>query len=116
VTGQPIHIHKQHVLGLYCPLSLNGGKSIKGSTETSIYDSKEGGGGGLELSAEKIKYMLLSRHQNVGQNLGLKIANRSFENMSQFEYFRTIVTNQNLIKEEFKTRLNSGFLACWLKT
>jgi hypothetical protein len=52
--------------------------------------------------------MLLSRHQNVGQNWDIKIANRSFENVSQLRYLGTTVTNQNLIQEEIKRRLNSG--------
>jgi hypothetical protein len=52
--------------------------------------------------------MLLSRHQNVGQNRDIKIANRSFENVSQFKYLGTTVTNQNFIQEEVKWRLNSG--------
>jgi hypothetical protein len=30
--------------------------------------------------------MLLSGHQNAGQNRDLKIANRSVENVSQFKY------------------------------
>jgi hypothetical protein len=33
---------------------------------------------------------------------------RSFENVSQFIYFETTVTNQNFIQEEIKRRLNSG--------
>jgi hypothetical protein len=52
--------------------------------------------------------MLLSRHQNAGQNRDVKIANRSFENVSQFKYLGTTVTSQNLIEEEIKRRLNSG--------
>jgi hypothetical protein len=52
--------------------------------------------------------MLLSRHQNAGQNRDIKIANRSFENVSQFKYLGMTVTNQNLIHEEIKRRLNSG--------
>jgi hypothetical protein len=52
--------------------------------------------------------MLLSRHQNAGQNRDIKIANGSFENVSQFKYLGTTVTNQNLIQEEIKRRLNSG--------
>jgi hypothetical protein len=38
----------------------------------------------------------------------MKIANRSFENVSQFKYLGTTVTNPNLIQEEIKRRLNSG--------
>jgi hypothetical protein len=38
--------------------------------------------------------MLLPLHQNV------KIANRSFENVSQFKYLGMTATNQNLIQEK----------------
>jgi hypothetical protein len=37
--------------------------------------------------------MLLSRHQNGGQNHDIKIADRFFENVSQFTYLGTTVTN-----------------------
>jgi hypothetical protein len=50
-------------------------------------------------NVEKTKYMLLSRHQNVGQNRDVNIANRSFENVSQFKYWGMTVTNEHLIKE-----------------
>jgi hypothetical protein len=63
---------------------------------------------GLEINVDKTKYMLLSRHQNVGQNRDIKTANRSFENVSQSKYLGMTVTNQNLIQEEIKRRLNSG--------
>jgi hypothetical protein len=52
--------------------------------------------------------VLLSRHQSVGQNRDIKIANRSFENVSQLRYLGMTVTNRNLIQEEIKRRLNSG--------
>jgi hypothetical protein len=52
--------------------------------------------------------MLLSRHQNAGENRDINKTNRSFENVSQFKYFGTTVTNQNLIQEEIKRRLSSG--------
>jgi hypothetical protein len=51
--------------------------------------------------------MLLSRPQNVGRNRDVKMTNRSFENVSQLKYLGTAVTNQNLIQEEIKRRLNS---------
>jgi hypothetical protein len=62
----------------------------------------------LEINIEKTKYMLLSSHQNVGRKRNIKIANRSFGNVSQFRYFGTTVTNKNFIQEEIKRRLNSG--------
>jgi hypothetical protein len=38
--------------------------------------------------------MFLSRHQNAGQNHVMKIANRCFENVAQFTYLETTITNQ----------------------
>jgi hypothetical protein len=52
--------------------------------------------------------MLLSNHQNGCQNQDIKISNRSFENVLQFRYLGMTVTNQNLIQEEIKMKLNSG--------
>jgi hypothetical protein len=63
---------------------------------------------GLEVNVEKTKCMLLPRDQNAGQNQDLNIRNRSFENKSQFKYLGTTVTNQNLIQDDIKRRLNSG--------
>jgi hypothetical protein len=62
----------------------------------------------LQVSVEETKYMLLSRHQNAGQDHDIKRANRSFENVSQFIYLGTTVKNQNLIQKEIKRRFNSG--------
>jgi hypothetical protein len=63
---------------------------------------------GLEVNVEKTKYMLVSCDQDADQNGDTKIGNRSFENVSQFKYLGTTLTNQNLIQEEIKRRLNSG--------
>jgi hypothetical protein len=64
------------------------------------------------VSAEKIKYMLLSHHHNAGQNNDIKIINKSFGNVVQFNYVRMTVTNQNLIPEEIKRRSNSVNTCC----
>jgi hypothetical protein len=79
--------------------------TIKKNTETLVDASNEIG---LEINVEKTKYMLLSRHQNVGQNRDIKIARRSFENVPQFKYLERTVTNKHFIQEEIKRRLNSG--------
>jgi hypothetical protein len=77
--------------------------AVKKNTKTTTDAIMETG---LELSTEKIKYMLLFRYQNAGQNHDMKIANRSFENVAQFKYFGTTITVQNLIQKEIKRRLN----------
>jgi hypothetical protein len=79
--------------------------TIKKNTEALIDASKEVG---LEGNADKTKYILLSRHQNAGQNHYIKIAKRSFENVAQLKCLGTIVSNQNFIQGEIKRRLNSG--------
>jgi hypothetical protein len=47
--------------------------NIKKNMEILIDASKEVG---LEINVDKSTYMLLSRHQNVGQNRDIKIVNR----------------------------------------
>jgi hypothetical protein len=47
--------------------------TIKGNARSVIDASKEVG---LEMNVEKMKYMWLSRHQNVGKNLNIKITDR----------------------------------------
>jgi hypothetical protein len=63
---------------------------------------------GLEVNAEKTKYMVMSRDQNAGQNEYTQIGNKSFETVKQFKYLGTTITNQNSIHEEIKSRLKSG--------
>jgi hypothetical protein len=60
--------------------------------ETLIDASKEVG---LGINVERTKYILLSCHKNAEQTRDIKIADRSFENVAQFKYLRTTVTNQN---------------------
>jgi hypothetical protein len=79
--------------------------AIKKNMETLIDASKEVG---LEVNTEETKFMLLFRHQNSGQNYDIKTADICFENVAKFRYLGKTITNQNLIQEEIKKRLNSG--------
>jgi hypothetical protein len=122
-----LKLNKIHQLLVYANnvnLLDNNIDTIKKNVETLIDTSKEGD---LGENTEKIKYMLLSRHQNAGQNHDMQIANRCFENVAQFRYLGMNIANRNLIQEEIKRRLNSGnacyhsvqnfrLLGCCLKT
>jgi hypothetical protein len=63
---------------------------------------------GLEVNADKTKYMVKSRDQIAGRSHNIKIDNSSFERMEEFKYFGTTLTHQNSIQEEIKSRLKSG--------
>jgi hypothetical protein len=67
-------------------------ETMKKNTETLIDASTEVG---LEINVEKIKYMLLSRYQNVGQYYDMKVTNRSFENVAQFKYLGRAVKSKS---------------------
>jgi hypothetical protein len=74
--------------------------TIKENSETLLEDSRDIG---LEINAEKTKYMIMSRYPNSGQNQNIRIANESFENVEKFKYLGTTLTNQNDIRDEIKT-------------
>jgi hypothetical protein len=44
--------------------------------------------------------MAMSRDQTVGQSRSMKIYNSSFEQVEEFKYLGTTLTNQNSIQEE----------------
>ena len=79
--------------------------SIMKNTEALLVASKEIG---LEVSAAKTKYMVMSRGQNAGQSHSIKTDNSSFERVEQFKCLGTNLTNQNSTQEENKIRLRSG--------
>jgi hypothetical protein len=69
---------------------------MRKNTEALLIASKEIG---LEVNAEKTKYMVMSRDQNMRQNGYIQIGNKSFETVEQFKYLETTLTNQNSILE-----------------
>jgi flagellar hook protein FlgE len=79
--------------------------NIKGNSETLLEAGRDIG---LEINAEKTKYMIMSRHLNSGQNQNIRIAIESFEKVAKFKYLGTTLTIQNDIHDEIKGRLNSG--------
>ena len=63
---------------------------------------------GLEVNADKTKYMVMSREQTAGLSHTVKVDNSSIERVEEFKYWGKTLTNQNSIKEEIKSRLKLG--------
>ena len=61
---------------------------------------------GLEVDADKTKYVIMSRDQNAGQSHNIKIDNSPFERVEELEYLGKNLTHKNSIQEEIKSRLN----------
>jgi hypothetical protein len=79
--------------------------TIKENPETLLEVSRKFG---LDINAEKAKYMIISRHPNSGQNQNIRRANESFQHLAKFKYLGTTLKNHNDIHDEIKSRLNSG--------
>jgi len=63
---------------------------------------------GMEVSADKTKYMVMSGDRNAGRIHSVRTDNSTFERVEEFKYLGTTLTNQNSIAEELKSRLKSG--------
>jgi len=73
--------------------------TINRNTEALSEASREVG---LEVNSENTKYIVVSCYQNVGHSHDLLIANKSSENVAEFKYLRTTVTNLKCIHKEIK--------------
>jgi hypothetical protein len=82
--------------------------TVKKNRKALLDGSKEVG---LEDNLEKTKYMLISCSQKIGQKRSIKTANKSFEEMTKFKYRERILTDQNWMHEEIKSRINRRMLA-----
>ena len=82
---------------------------IKKNTEALLVASKENG---LEVIADKTKYMVMYRDQNAGRSQNIEIDNNSFERVEEFKYSRTILTHHSSIQGEIKCRLTSESTCC----
>ena len=79
--------------------------TIKENAEDLVMASKETG---LEVNADKTKYVVMSRDQNAGRSHSIKTDNSCISRVEEFKYLGTTLTNQNSIQEEIKSRLKSG--------
>ena len=57
---------------------------------------------GLEVSADKTKYMVMSRDQNAERIHSVRMDNSTFKRVEEFKYLGTTLTNQNSIPEKLR--------------
>ena len=57
---------------------------------------------GLEVNADKTKYMVMSRDQNTERSRSMKINNSFFERMEEFKHLGTTLTNQNSFRKKLR--------------
>ena len=84
--------------------------TVKENAEALLVDSKKTG---LEVNADKTKYMVMSRDQNAGRYHSMKNDNSSFERVEEFKYLGKTLTIQYSIQEKMKSILKSRN-ACYL--
>ena len=68
--------------------------TLKKNAESLVVATREIG---LEVSADKTKYMIMSRDQNAGRNHSVRTDNSTFHRVEEFKYLGITLTNQKSI-------------------
>ena len=110
VCGSPhwVHFELKHIFLIGVSLgNILGGTihTLKENAEALVAATREIG---LEVSADKTKCMVVSRDQNAGRIHSVRIDSSTFKRVEEFKYLGTILTIQNSVREEIKSRLRSG--------
>ena len=66
--------------------------TVKENAEALLVATREIG---LEVNADKTKYMVMFRDRNAGRGHSVKIDNSSIERVVEFKYLGTTLTDQN---------------------
>jgi hypothetical protein len=82
-------------------VNILGGKihAVKKNTEALVAPTKEIG---LEVNADKTKYMVMYRDQNAGRNNNIRIDNNSFERVEEFKYLGKTLTIKLLFRKKLR--------------
>ena len=105
VNQESLKLNGTHQLLVYAnDVNILGGSvhTIKDNAEALIVASKEIG---LDINADKTKYMVMPRDLNAGRSHSVKTNNSSLERVEEFKYLETTLTNQNSIQEEIKSEV-----------
>jgi len=101
-----LKLNGTHQLLVYADINILGGSvhAIEIKTDALVVASKDTG---LEVTADKTQYMVMSPDQNAGRSNNIKSDDNSFARVEQFSYLGANLTNQKSIHEELKSRLKS---------
>ena len=97
-----VHRGAHQLLAYADDVNILGGsiRTVKENAEALVVATKEIG---LEVNADKTKYMVMSPEQTAGLSHTMKVDNSSIERVEEFKYLRTTLTNQNFIQEEINS-------------
>jgi len=73
--------------------------TLKDNAEALVAATREIG---LEVSADKTKYMVMSRDQNTGRIHSVRIDNSTFERVEVFKYLGTTLTKKILLQKKLR--------------
>ena len=93
VNQDGLKLNGTHQLLAYADnVNILGGSAhtVKENAEALLVATKEIG---LEVNADKTKYMVKSRDRNAGRGHSVKIDNSSIESMEDFKYLGTMLTD-----------------------
>ena len=102
VNQDGLKLNGTHQLLAYADdVNILGGSvhTVKENVEALVVANKETG---LEVNADKTKYMVMSRDRNAGRGHSVKTDNRSIERVEELKYLGTTLTDQNSIQEEIE--------------
>jgi len=111
VTQDGLKLNGTHQLLVYADdVNMLGGSvhTVKENAEALLVGSEEIG---LEVHADKTKYMVMSGDGNAGQSHSMKIDNSSFERVEQFKYLGITLTDQILIRKKLRADWSQGMSA-----
>jgi len=108
VNQDGLKLNGTHQLLAYADdVSILGGSvhTVKENAEALVVAIKEIG---LDVNADKTKYLVMSRNRNAGRGNSVKIDNSSIERVEEFKYLGMKLTDQNSIQEEIKSTSKLG--------
>jgi len=102
VNQDGLKLNGTHQLLVYADdVNILGGSvyTVKENAEALVVASKEIG---LEVNADKTKYIVMSRDQNAGRSHSIKIYNNSFARAEEFKYLETNLTIKILFRKKLR--------------